>query len=156
MPFSREYIPLIELEESVSKSLIRPRNIYKINSYTYKDGKTKTLAGTETAYVFVIGISTNKTISAIKLSLIKPIQFLRWLKKLYKVGITGESITQSNNLEDILILDNKNGQKLFNQFVKPNRIYTQAVNPYRTYILKNIKSVELVKIKKEVLIHYLK
>lgn len=156
MPFSRDYIPLIELEEGVSKSLIRPRNIYKINSYTYKDGKTKTLAGIETAYVFVIGISPDKTISAIKISLIKPFQFFRWLKKLYKGGLSETAINESNNLEDILILDNRNGQKLFNQFVKSSRIYTQAINPYRTYILKNIKSVELVKIKKELLIQYLK
>jgi len=60
MSFSREYIPLIEQEEGVAKSLIRPRNIYKINSYTYKDGRTKSLAGTETAYVFVTGISPTK------------------------------------------------------------------------------------------------
>ena len=156
MPFSKEYIPLIELEEGVSKSLIRPRNIYKINSYKYKDGKTKTLAGTETAYVFVIGISPEKIISALKISLIKPKDFFKWLRKLYKAGLNENVINDSDNLEDILILDNKNGQKIFNQFIKQSRIYNQAIDPYRTYILKNIKNAELVKIKKEVLIKYFK
>ena len=156
MPFSREYIPLIEGEEPISKTLIRPRNIYKINSYTYKDGKTKTLSGTETSYIFIIGISPDRVISAIKLSLIKPKDFFRWLKKLYKVGLNETIIKESINLEDILVLDTKNGQKIFNQFVKQSRVYNQSINPYRTYILKNIKNAELVKIKKEVLIQYSK
>lgn len=156
MPFSKEYIPLIEYEEGVSKSLIRPRNIYKINSYTYKDGKTKSLAGVETSYVFVIGVSPTKVISALKISLIKPKQFFTWLKKLYKPGISESSLTDLERLEDILILDNKDGRKIFNQFVKQSRIYNQTIPTYRTYILQNIKNVELVKLKKEALIQYIK
>lgn len=156
MPFSKEYIPLIEYEEGISKNLIRPRNIYKINSYTYKDGKTKSLAGTETSYVFVIGISPTKIISAIKISLVKPKEFFRWLKKLYKPNISENSLTDSERLEDILILDNKDGKKIFNQFVKQSRMYNQAIPTYRTYILQNIKNAEIVKIKKEVLIQYTK
>ncbi len=156
MPFSKEYIPLIEYEEGVSKNLIRPRNIYKINSYTYKDGKTKSLAGVETSYIFVIGISPTKVISALKISLVKPKEFFRWLKKLYKPAITENLITESERLEDILILDNKDGRKIFNQFVAQSRIYNQNIPTYRTYITKNIKNIELVKFKKEVLTQYIK
>jgi len=106
MPFSKEYIPLIEYEENVSKNLIRPRNIYKINSYTYKDGKTKSLAGVETSYIFVIGISPTKVISALKISLVKPKEFFRWLKKLYKPAITENLITESDilNRYNLLLL----------------------------------------------------
>jgi hypothetical protein len=156
MPFSKEYVPLIELEEGVSKTLIRPRNIYKINSYTYKDGKTKSLAGVETSYIFVIGISPTKVISAIKISLVKPKDFFRWLKKLYKPGVSENLITDSERLEDILILDNKDGRKIFNQFIANSKIYNQNIPTYRTYIIKNIKNVELVKFKKEILIQYIK
>ncbi len=156
MSFSRDYIPLIEQEEGVAKSLIRPRNIYKINSYTYKDGTTKSLAGVETAYVFVTGVSPTKIISALKISLVKPKDFFRWLKKLYRAGMSETYINDSERLEDILILDNKDGQKIFNQFVKQSRLYTQAEPTFRTYILNNIKNVELVSIKKEVLVKYLK
>jgi hypothetical protein len=156
MPFSKEYVPLIELEEGVSKTLIRPRNIYKINSYTYKDGKTKTLAGVETSYIFVIGVTPTKVISALKISLIKPKEFFKWLKKLYKPSLTESLITDSERLEDILILDNKDGRKIFNQFVAQSRIYNQNIPTYRTYIIKNIKNVELVKFKKEILIQYIK
>jgi hypothetical protein len=156
MPFSKEYIPLIEQEEGVAKSLIRPRNIYKINSYTYKDGRTKSLSGTETAYVFVTGISPTKIISAIKISLVKPKDFFRWLKRLYRAGLTESYVNDSERLEDILILDNKDGKKIFNQFVKASRLYTQAEPTFRTYILNNVKNAELVSIKKEVLVKYIK
>jgi hypothetical protein len=156
MSFSKEYIPLIEQEEGVAKSLIRPRNIYKINSYTYKDGTTKSLAGVETAYIFVTGVSPTKIISALKISLVKPKDFFRWLKKLYRAGMSESYINDSERLEDILILDNKDGQKIFNQFVKQSRLYTQSEPTFRTYILNNIKNAELVSIKKEVLVKYLK
>jgi len=63
MPYSLQYKPLIESESSVSKTLVRPRNIYKINSYKYKDGNTKSLSGVETSFVFVIGITPDKVVS---------------------------------------------------------------------------------------------
>jgi hypothetical protein len=68
MPFSLEYKPLIESESSVSKTMIRPRNIYRIKSYKYADGKTKSLAGVETSIVFVIGISPEKVVSCLKIT----------------------------------------------------------------------------------------
>ncbi len=156
MPFSLQYKPLIESEVSLSKTLVRPRNIYKINTYKYKDGKTKTLSGVETSLVFVIGISSDKVVSCLKISLIKPEIFFKWLAKLIQKGLTQEAITNSKSLEDIILVDNKDGQKIFNQFVKTNRVYTQEPNPYRTYLLKNIKNIEEVNIKKEILLKFLK
>jgi hypothetical protein len=156
MPFSLQYKPLVESEVPLSKTLVRPRNIYRINSYKYKDGKTKTLSGVETSIVFVIGISSEKVVSCLKLSLIKPEIFFKWLKKLMHTGITQETINNAKSLEDILVLDNKNGEKIFNQFVKSSRLYTQEPNPYRTYLLKNIKNIEEINIKKEILIRFSK
>jgi len=156
MEYSKEYESLIEIEEGISKTLIRPRNVYRINSYKYKDGKTKSLAGVETAYIFVIGISPTKVLSALKISLVKPKLFFEWLQKLYRKGLSEDYVTNSEKLEDLLILDNKEGQKIFNQFVKQSRIYKQADTPYRTYLLNNIKNVELINFRKELLISYLK
>ena len=156
MQFSLQYKPLIESESSLSKTMIRPRNIYKINSYKYKDGVTKSLAGIETSIVFVIGISPEKVVSCLKITLIKPDLFFKWLKKLVRAGLSEEEMKNTESLEDLIIVDNKDGNKIFNQFVKPSRLYIQNPPAYRTYLLKNIKNIEEVKIKKEILLNFLK
>ncbi len=156
MPFSLEYKPLIESESPLSKTMIRPRNIYRIKSYKYVDGKTKSLEGVETAIVFVIGISPEKVVSCLKISLIKPILFFRWLVKLFEAGLSEEEIRNAESLEDLIVLDAKDGKKIFNQFVKRSRLYIQNPTPYRTYLLQNIKNIEEVKIKKEILLKYVK
>lgn len=156
MPYSLQYKPLIESESPLAKSLVRPRNIYKINSYKYKDGKTKTLAGVETSLVFVIGISPDKVVSCLKISLIKPDIFFRWLKTLIRVGLNEEELKNAESLEDIILSDNKNGEKIFNQFVKRSRLYRQNPPTYRTYLLKNIKNIEEIAIKKDILLNLLK
>jgi hypothetical protein len=156
MSFSLEYKPLIESESPVSKTMIRPRNIYRINSYKYVDGKTKSLAGVETSIVFVIGISPEKVVSCLKISLIKPLLFFRWLVKLFETGLSEEEIRNAESLEDLIVLDAKDGKKIFNQFVKRSRLYVQNPTPYRTYLLQNIKNIEEVKIKKEILLKYVK
>jgi hypothetical protein len=156
MPYSLQYKPLIESESSVSKTLVRPRNIYKINSYKYKDGNTKSLSGVETSFVFVIGITPDKVVSCIKLSLIKPDIFFRWLKTLIRAGLTEEALKNAESLEDIIVLDAKDGQTIFNQFVKTSRLYRQNPPTYRTYLLKNIKNIEQVTIKKDILLNLLK
>jgi hypothetical protein len=156
MPFSLQYKPLIESESSLSKTMIRPRNIYKINSYKYKDGVTRSLAGVETSMVFIIGISPEKVVSCLKITLIKPDIFFKWLKKLVRAGLSEEEMQNTELLEDLIILDNKDGKKIFNQFVKPSRLYIQNPPAYRTYLLKNIKNIEEVKIKKEILLNFIK
>jgi hypothetical protein len=156
MPYSLQYKPLIESESSVSKTLVRPRNIYKINSYKYKDGNTKSLSGVETSFVFVIGITSDKVVSCIKLSLIKPDIFFRWLKTLIRAGLSEEALKNAESLEDIIVLDAKDGQTIFNQFVKTSRLYRQNPPTYRTYLLKNIKNIEQVTIKKDILLNLLK
>lgn len=156
MAFSLEYKPLIESESPLSKTMIRPRNIYRIKAYKYVDGKTKSLEGVETAIVFVIGISPEKVVSCLKISLIKPVLFFRWLVKLFEAGLSEEEIRNAESLEDLIVLDAKDGKKIFNQFVKRSRLYIQNPTPYRTYLLQNIKNIEEVKIKKEILLKYVK
>lgn len=156
MSFYLEYSPIISEEVSVSKTSIKPRNIYRINSYKYKEGTTKSLAGTDTALVFVVGITPQKVVSAIKISEVKSKLFFDWLKKLAKKGLSDEEIDESEELSELLILDSKDGKKIFNQFVKPSRIYTGNPFPYRTYLLNSIKNVEEIKFSKEILKRVLK
>lgn len=156
MPFALQYKPLIESESSVSKTMIQPRNIYKINSYKYNDGKTKSLGGVETSIVFIIGISPDKVVSCLKISLIKPDKFFKWLQKLLRVGLSEDEMKNAESLEDIIVLDNRDGKKIFNQFVKSSGLYTQTPPAYRTYLLKNIKNIEEIVIRKDILLNLLK
>jgi hypothetical protein len=155
MAFHLEYIPLITEQNKVSKSSIEPRNIYKINSYKYKEGVTKPLSGIDTALVFVIGITPDKTVCCLKISEVKSKIFFTWLSKLAKKGLSSEEIDESEQLSDLLMVDNRDGKKIFNQFVKSSRIYRADPFPYRTYILGSIKNVEEIKINKDLLKKYL-
>lgn len=155
MSFYLQYIPLISEQNKVSKSDIEPRNIYKINSYKYKEGVTKPLSGVDTSLVFVIGITPDKTVCCLKISEVKSKVFLNWLAKLAKKGLSSEEIDESEQLSDLLITDSRDGKKIFGQFVKTNRIYRADPFPYRTYILGSIKNVEEIKINKDLLKKYL-
>ena len=157
MSFALQYKPLIESETSVSKTLVLPRNVYRINSYKYSDGKQKTLSGTTSTLVFVVGKTPDKKLSCIKISEIKPEKFFKWLQKLYIKGLTEESWNTAEKLEDLLIEADVKGSKVFNSFVKPDAIiYGDNPNIYRTYSLTGIKQIEEVKFKKDVLKSYYK
>ena len=157
MSFALQYKPLIESETSVSKTLVLPRNVYRINSYKYSDGKQKTLSGTTSTIVFVVGKTTDKKLSCIKISEIKPEKFFKWLEKLYIKGLTEENWTKAEKLEELLIEADVKGSKVFNSFVKPDAIiYGDNPNIYRTYSLTGIKQIEEVKFKKDVLKSYYK
>jgi hypothetical protein len=157
MPFALQYKPLIESETRVSKTLVLPRNVYRINSYKYSDGKQKTLSGTTTTLVFVIGKTPDKKLSCIKISEIKPEKFFKWLQKLYIKGLTEEKWIKAEKLEELLIESDIKGSKIFNSFVKPDTIiYGDNPNIYRTYNLTGIKQIEEVKFKKDVLKSYSK
>ena len=157
MPFALQYKPLIESETKVAKTLVLPRNVYRINSYKYSDGTQKTLSGTTSTIVFVIGKTTDKKLSCIKISDIKPEKFFQWLQKLYIKGLTEEKWNSAEKLEDLLIETDIKGSKIFNSFIKTNAIiYGDNPNIYRTYNLTGIKQIEEVKFKKDVLKFYSK
>jgi hypothetical protein len=155
MPFSLQYTKFIESEEPVAKSKVLPRNIYKISSYKYADGKQKTLSGIDTAYIFVLGIF-DKKISCIKMSEIKPDKFFNFLKPIFKKGLTEENWNSAKQLEDLLILGDKQGKKMVNLVQQNSAIYNNNPNPYRTYTLTGIKQISEVKIKTDILKKYSK
>ena len=150
MPFTLLYKPLIEREERVSKSNLFPRNIYRISSYEYKDGKTKSLAGIKSSLVFLVGIFEKKLI-CLKISEVKPDKFFQWLKTIEQTGLTNEDFDKAEKLEDLLILDNRAGSKIFEGYIKNKPIYNLKPSPYRTYNLDGIKYIQQVHIKKDIL-----
>lgn len=155
MPFTQQYNKIIDSEQSISKNLIRPRNVYKITSYEYTDGKTKSLRGNNTAIVFVTGIYEKK-LNCLKISLIKPEEFFKWLQKLFVKGMTQETFDSSEKLEDVLILSDKSGSTLFESYIKNKKIGSASESIYRTYNLSGIKQIEEVKIKKNFISQYIK
>jgi hypothetical protein len=155
MPFTLLYKPFIESEEGVSKTLIRPRNIYRINTYKYTNGTTKTLAGIDSTLVFVIGITPDKLLCCLKISLLKPDIFFKWLKKIFAAGKNEQDVDKAQLLEELLIFDTRKGEKIFNQFVKPSPIYRRQPPIYRTYSIKGIKNIEKVTFKKSIILQYL-
>lgn len=145
MNFTLQYNKLISSTDKVAKTLIQPKNLYKIVSYKYADGVTKSLTGLETAYVFVTGITPDrKIVTGIKINLIKPEMFFNWLRKLFLKGLKEESFQPTSELKDLLIKSDVSGKKLFNSFIKPSVIYNQTESPYRTYTMSGIKNIEKV------------
>ena len=56
--YTNQYKEILKPERRISKSLILPRNVYRIS--TYIDGVPPTKVGMESRYVFVIGKIDNK------------------------------------------------------------------------------------------------
>ena len=156
MPFTLQYKKFIESEEKVAKALISPRNIYRINTYKYVDGTTKTLGGVDSALVFVIGITPDKLLCCIKINLLKPDIFFKWLTKLFAAGKDEKDVNEAEMLEELLVFDTRKGEKIFNQFVKTSPLYRKNPPIYRTYSIKGIKNIEKVTLKKSVILQYYK
>jgi hypothetical protein len=152
MSFALQYNQLISDSDKVAKSLIKPKNIYKITSYKYIDGTTKILAGTDTAIVFVTGISPDrKTVTGIKITLVRPTVFFNWLRRLFIKGLTEESFKDNLELNELLIKSDRSGKAIFNSFIKGSTLYKQSESPYRTYTMAGIKNIENVFFKTELL-----
>lgn len=150
MPFTLQYKPLIESEKRASKTSLRPRNVYRISSYEYADGEQRSLTGQKSSLIFLIGIYDKKLIS-LKLSEIKPDIFFKWLKTIQLKNLTNQQIDESKSLEELVILDSKTGNKIFDGYVKGKSIYNRKPSPYRTYNLDGIKYIQEVNFKKDIL-----
>ena len=133
MAFTRQYIKFLRPEVRVSKSLIRPRNIYRIS--TYKTGQPPTKVGDDARYVFVIGRVADK-IHAIRLNNIRPLNFIEFINRLRDKRIP---IKSDQALEELLKTFSKDGKMLFESYIKNNpKVYSSQLANYRTYSLENI------------------
>lgn len=151
MPFTQQYQKLFKSESSVGKTAIKPRNIYRINSYEYaSDGKTRSLSGNKAAIVFCIGIYQKK-LTCIKITNINPTKFLPWLKTILKKGLKAENFDKALTLDELCINADMKGNSLFNSAIKGKPIYNTNEPTYRTYNISGIKSIEQIQIDPNVL-----
>lgn len=148
--YGPQYKKFIEKEERASKSSLEPRNLYRVSSYDYADGESRSLAGINSSLIFVFGIHEKK-LNCLKLNDVKPEKFEKWLATILKPSLTEKDIDDMKMLEDILIESDRNGSRLFESKIKSNPIYNNEPRPYRTYNIVGLKFIQEVKLKKEFL-----
>jgi hypothetical protein len=148
MNYTLQYRDYIESEKRVSKIMLRPRNIYRISSYKYEDGDTKSMSGFNSSLVFVIGIHEGK-INCIKMNEIHPDKFFDWMETMFRHPVTPSEIDNMKLLEDIILITDRTGQRLFEAKVRTHPLYRTKPGPYRTYTIDGLKYIQEVTVKKE-------
>jgi len=146
MAYTRQYKSFLKPEKRISKSLIKPRNIYRIT--TYKGGTPPTKSGENARYVFVVGIVDGK-VHCIKLNDIKPLDFTNFINKLRDKRIP---IGSDQMLMLLLKKFSVDGKALFESYIKNNsKIYSSSLKNYRTYLLNSIQNVYEIRFEEDFL-----
>ena len=146
MSHTREYKAFLKPERRIPRSLIRPRNIYRIT--TYKGGDPITKSGDAARYVFVVGIVDGKA-HCIKLNDIRPVDFTNFINKLRDKRIP---IGSDQALELLLKRFSKDGKGLFESYIKNNsKVYSKSLGNYRTYKLESIQNVYEIRFEQDFL-----
>ena len=146
MSHTREYKAFLRPERRIPRSLIRPRNIYRIT--TYKGGDPVTKSGDNARYVFVVGIVDGKA-HCIKLNDIRPVDFTNFINKLRDKRIP---IGSDQALELLLKRFSKDGKGLFESYIKNNsKVYSKSLANYRTYKLESIQNVYEIRFEEDFL-----
>ena len=146
MAFTRQYKTFLKPERRVSKSLIKPRNIYRIT--TYKGGQPATKSGEDARYVFVIGKVGDK-LHCLKLNPIKPVDFTQFITQLRDKRIP---IAPDTMLHLFLKKFSPDGNDLFHTKIKNNKkIYSPVLQNYRTYFINKIQNVYEIRFEQDVL-----
>ena len=146
--YSVEYKKYIESEIRSSKSMLEPGNLYRISSYDYSDGETRSLAGINSSIIFVFGIYEKK-LNCLKLNEVKTDKFKTWLQTILKQGLKSEDIDSMKTLDEIIIPTDRAGNRLFESKIKGKSIYTNDPRPYRTYTIDGLKYIQEIKLKKD-------
>jgi hypothetical protein len=140
----------IDKEVRVSKSAVNPRNLYRISSYNYVDGESRSLAGSNSSLIFVFGIHDDK-LNCLKLNNVSTDEFKSWLKTLLKPNIKGTDIDNMKKLEDLIVSSDTQGNGIFESKIKGTSIYNSNPRPYRTYSIKGLNYIQEVKLKMDFL-----
>jgi hypothetical protein len=148
--FTNQWDNIISDRKTIAHGLMKPGNFYKVIVYKYAaDGKTRTLTGLSTSYIFLLGKYVDKQVRfpAIKLKHVNPEQFFTAIKIL--MGPVNEE--KLNEIEEFRFLLRKyqlDGAPIFNVLKTKPLIYE---GNYREYKMTSIKSVEILNIDKEYL-----
>jgi hypothetical protein len=146
MSYTRQYKSFLKPEKRVSRSQIKPRNIYRITTYT--GGEPITKSGEDARYVFVIGIVDGK-VHCIKLNEIKPLDFTNFINKLRDKRIP---IGSDQMLMLLLKKFSVDGKALFESYIKnDSKIYSPKLGNYRTYLLDSIQNVYEIRFEEDFL-----
>ena len=146
MSYTRQYKSFLKPEKRISRSQIKPRNIYRIT--TYKGGDPITKSGEDARYVFVIGIVDGKA-HCIKLNDIKPLDFTNFINKLRDKRIP---IGSDQMLMLLLKKFSVDGKALFESYIKnDSKIYSSKLGNYRTYLLESIQNVYEIRFEEDFL-----
>jgi hypothetical protein len=139
------YSPKIKKTKKIASSLIKTNNIYRLVSYEYANGNVESQGGSRGTLIFVFGIY-QKEIHAIKLNMVDPDIFFRWLKSSSNKIVTQEMINESD-LPSMIKESDKTGKSFFTNRIKGKSIYKIEPRAYRTYKLLNVKNIEQVYLK---------
>lgn len=158
MAESRIYLSLwgklFKNTKKVSTTIMKPGNFYKIEVYKYANPAiTKTLAGIDTAFIFLIGKFKGKDekgmphyyFSALKLKHINPRNFFFALESATD-SISEEKIDESEEFRFLLRQFPLDGKPLFTILRKKPLLYE---GNYREYKMVSIRSVEELELDKE-------
>jgi hypothetical protein len=152
--FTKQWDNIITNFKPLAHGMMRPGNFYKVVVYKYAaDGKTRTLTGLSTSYIFLIGRFVDKQVRfpAIKLKHVNPELFFDALRPAMAQPITESEILDSVNLEEFRMLLRKfpaDGSPLYQILKRKPLVYTDN---YREYKMTSIKSVDLITIDMEYL-----
>jgi hypothetical protein len=146
--YSAEYKKYIESEVRTSKSMLEPGNLYRISSYEYADGESRSLAGINSSIIFIFGIYEKK-LNCLKLNEVKTEKFKIWLQSILKEGLKSEDIDSMKSLDELIVQSDRAGNKLFESKIKGKPIYMNDPRPYRTYTIDGLKFIQEIKLKKD-------
>lgn len=143
------YSPKIKKTKKIPKNGIKTNNVYRLVSYRYANGDIESDSSPRANLIFVFGIY-QKEVHAIKLNMVKPDAFFRWLKTSATKVVTQEMLNQSD-LPSLLKESDETGKSFFSSKIKGKSIYKIEPRAYRTYKLLNIKNIEQVEFKESFL-----
>jgi hypothetical protein len=151
--FSGEYKKFIKKESRISRTIISPNNVYRISTYKYSDGQTRSLRGLDETLIFVTGVY-KKTIYGLKLSKLRPNIFFEWTKKIVKEK---DILNEDTNLISFSQLSppfDMTGDRFYRTYIKDSGLLKKPQIPFRSYKMEGIRYVSEVYFKKEILESY--
>lgn len=150
MNYLGQYLRMIERPTRVSRSMIKPLNLYRISAYEYLTKEQRSLSGPRAAIILVTGIY-DKKVNCLKLNEIPPNITFSFLKSVKRSDIQNDSDTVYKSLSEMLMSTDRTGNRLFESKIKNKPIYNIDPSPYRTYEWKNIIYIMETNFKKEYL-----
>ena len=151
--YSRLYKGAIETELRVKNTQITPMNAYRISTYIYSDGQTRSLRGVDETLIFVTGVY-KKVVYGLKLSKIKPQFFFEWAKGISSEMSVLNEETGLLKFSELAPSYDDAGNIFYKQRIRDSTVLAKPKAPYRSYKMSSIRSVSEIYFKKEVVKRY--